>query len=539
MIGNASVTSPSSSRPSKEVPPGSSLFSDTARWADISAAPVGQYQDLLSGLPPLSTLVTSTLKQQRDRFAEMLTKVGDGLEGIRLNIQKGDSPVPEECEWVARMIDDRIERGRQLFGQSDIPQRVSALSAEDQHELARAMEHKRELFWTQLYEVPFIQQRAIEILESLETKQGIVAAILSEPRTEEYRKASKSERNAILLNRAREALQKIRELGDGKDEGVGSTHRQKIAAILVKTPLAPERALTLVSECKRKAQAFIDAEIKSGLGGFTDDYLILRKEFGASAIQVRGFVAELTRLEEPYVRLKNYMVMSFAALAGSVASRKSRPNSGRKEDLFQSGIIGIMRGVERFDPGYGNALTTTTFNWITQAIGIERSADAFPVSMPRDKQQQFFKIRTQSERAGTSQGVFELATTQGIPEEDARAFNALLYPVLSFAFHGDSGRELGELIADRKVTARDDRSEKEELRHRVLSVLKILKPLERKILSMHFGLDGADRLDDSEISARLNVSVERVKRFRRDSLWRLSRHSDAKAIKELYDSGSL
>jgi DNA-directed RNA polymerase sigma subunit (sigma70/sigma32) len=70
-------------------------------------------------------------------------------------------------------------------------------------------------------------------------------------------------------------------------------------------------------------------------------------------------------------------------------------------------------------------------------------------------------------------------------------------------------------------------------------VLKILKPLERKILSMHFGLDGADRLDDSEISARLNVSVERVKRFRKDSLWRLSRHSDAKAIKELYDSRSL
>lgn len=538
MIRSVSVTT-SSSQPTNVDPAQVAFFRDRGLCAEMPAALEVNYQNLLSGLPPLSELVISTSREHRDRLGGILTKIGDGLESIRPNILNGEPPVAGYCGWMDQIIYDRLERGRQLFVQSEIPLSVAALSVEDQRELARAMEHKRELFWTKLYEAPFIQQKAIEILESLETKQGIVATILSEPRTEEYRKASKSERNAVLLNRAREALQKIRELGDGADEGVGSTHRQKIAAILVKTPLAPERALTLASECKRKAQAIIDAEIKSGLGGLADDYLILRKEFGASALQVRGFVAELTRLEEPYVRLKNYMVMSVAALAGSVASRKSRPNSGRKEDLFQSGIIGIMRGVERFDPGYGNALTTTTFNWITQAIGIERSADAFPVSMPRDKQQQFFKIRTQSERAGTSQGVFELATTQGIPEEDARAFNALLYPVLSFAFHGDSGRGLDELITDRKVTARDDRSEKEELRHRVLSVLKILKPLERKILSMHFGLDGADRLDDSEISARLNVSVERVKRFRKDSLWRLSRHSDAKAIKELYDSRSL
>ena len=504
-----------------------------------SSTQLSNYQDLLSGLPPLSALVTSTLKEQRHHFAEILTRVGEGLESIRQNLQNGDSPVLEECERVARIIDDRIERGSQLFAQLEIPQGVAALAPEDQRELARAMELKRELFWTKLYEAPFIQKKAIEILESLETKRGILVSLLSEPRTEEYRKSSKSERNAILLNRARESLKKIRELGDGTNEGIGSTYRQRVAAILAQTPLAPERALTLASECKRKAQAFIDAEIKSGSGGLTDDHLISRGEFGASALQVRGFVAELTRLEEPYRRLKNYLVMSVAGLAGSVANQKARYNRDRQQDLYQSGIVGLMRGVERFDPGSGTVLTTTTFMWASQAIGVERSAYAFAVSMPRDKQRQFFKIRTQSERAETSKGMFELAMTQGIQEDEARAFDALLSPVLRLGFKSDSDRGFDERIADRKAIARDYRSEKEELRDRVLSALKILKPVEREILSMHFGLDGAAPLDDSEISARLNVSVSDVRRLLRGSLWRLSRHSDAKAIKELYDSGSL
>ena len=538
MIRSVSVTT-SSSQPTNVDPAQVAFFGDRGLCAELPAALEVNYQNLLSGLPALSEFVISTSREHRDRLGGILTKIGDGLESIRQNLQNGDSPVPEELERIARIIDDRIERGRQLFVQSEIPRGVSALSAEDQHELARAMELKRELFWTKLYEVPFIQKAAIEILESLETKKGIVATLLAEPRTEEYRKSNKSGRNAILLDGARDSLRKIRELGDGSDEGIGATYRQAVAAILVKTPLAPERALTLASECKRKAHAFIDAEIKSGSGDLTDNYLILRKEFGASALQGRGFVAELTRLEEPYSRLKNYLVMSVAGLAGSVANRKARYHRDRKEDLYQSGIIGIMRGVERFDPGYGNVLMTSTFNWATQAIGMEQSTYAFAVSMPREKQRQFFKIRTESERAVTSKGVFELATTQGIPEDDARAFNALLSPVLSFGFKGNSDRGFDERVADRKAIEKDDRSGKKDLRDRVLSALNILKPLERRILSMRFGLDETDRLDDAEISAALQLSVKRVRSSLKESLWRLSRHPEAKAIKELYDSGSL
>ena len=540
MIRSVSVTPSSSSQQPKEVSPDGAFVSDRFPCGQLTAAPGGDYQDLLSSLPPLSVLVISTLREHRDHVAGILTKVGEGLESIRHNIQNGEPPVAGDFERVAQIVIDRIERGHQLFVQSDIPQGVSALSAEDQYELARAMEIKRELFWTKLYEVPFIQNEAIATLESLETKEGIVATLLSAPRTEEYRQASKSERNAILLEGARNALRKIRELGDGAGEGIGSTYRQNVAAILTQTALAPERALMLASECKRKAQALIDAEIKSSSGGLTDDYRILQSEFGASALRVRGFVAELTRLEEPYGRLKNYMVMSLANMAGSVANRKARHTKSSKEDLFQSGIVGIMRGVERFDPGYGNVLITSTFSWANQAIGMEQSTYAFAVSMPREKQAQFFKIRAQSERGGTSKGVFELATNQGIPADDARAFNALLSPVLSFDYRPDySGRALTELIPDGKSIEIDDRSEKEDLRHRVLSALKILKPMERKILSMHFGLDGADRLNDSEISAQLNVTVEQVRRFRRESLWRLSRYSEAKEMRELYASRSL
>ena len=496
---------------------------------------------LLTEVPPLSVLVVETSPAQRKQLTETLVRVEETLKSLVEKYDKNEEVPGREVARVAEVLTDRVRRGSELFAHHEIPQDVQPLSVDDQRELARAMENMRHRFWTKLYEVPFVQREAIAVLESLETKQGIVSTLLFPPRTEEYRNASKSERNAILLNAARNSLLQIRHLGEPFNDGIGSPYRQKVASILCSTPLHAERALALAAEVKRKGNALIDAEMRPMPAGASDESQGLERDIGASPLQVRGFLSELTRLQEPYMRLKNYTVMSLSGMARSEVNRKVRGNDSRREDLLQSCMVGIMRGVERFDPAYGNKITTNTFEWLTHALRMERSAHAFAVSIPHNKQAEFFKIRALSEEAGSVRSLVEIATEHGVSADDTAAYVSLVSPAHSLDSRAENGgrgtsRALSEIVADPKPTGIDSDLEMEDLRARLSAALKVLNRKERQVLSMHFGLDGIERRSDVEIGAVLGITKDRVAVLRRESLFRLSRNPDAKRIHEQYAS---
>ena len=513
------------------------LGSDTLIATSLPIA--GKHNELLRDLPPLATIIVATSKEERDRLRTKLLEIGEALSCLTRQSDPHDTQVTRALAYADTVVNDRITRGLTILNNKEIPQDVGPLSPDEQVELARAMEDKRHVFWTKLYEVPFVQRQAIATLESLETKQGTIATIIFPPRTNEYRNADKPARNAMLLESIRESLRKIREIGEHSDAGIGSDYRQKVAPILLRTPLAPEHALTLASECKRNAQSLIDAEIRSSRQNIPDEHHALLANFGAPALQVRGFIADLVRLEAPYIRLKNYMVMSVTALAHSVVNRSALRTAAEKIDLFQSGIVGIMRGVERFDPGYGCKLSTTLFPWITQAVRVERSVAAFPVSVPFHKKSEFFKVRALSQQVTSSSGLLEIAAQQGVSAEDTMAFAALLSPARSLDYQtegskGGRSMSLNETVADRTTLETDDGLDREDLKHQLSLVFQRLNPTERMIVSMFYGLDGTTNKSDAEISAEIGMSTERVRSYRTRSLTRLQRDSIAQGLNEIY-----
>ena len=516
---------------------GVAFGSDALRVSSLPTAT--EHEEILKHLPALSTLVAATSSAERSYLATTLRDMRDKHTAFLHQPEQGDRHVVRDLADVDALVNDRIERGLAILNTTEIPQEVVRLSPHDQVELAQAMAEKRHLFWTKLYEVPFVQREVISILESLEPKQGIISTILFPPRTDEYRNATKSVRDQMLLESARASLREIRELGEHADAGIGSDYRQKVASILARTPLAPERALALASECKRKAHALIEAEIRGSGQPLPEGGHCELTDFAASALQVRGFIAELSRLEQPYSRLKNYMVMSMAGLAQSFVNRTPFRRADEKSDLFQSGIVGIMRGVERFDPGYGTMLSTSIFPGMQQAVRIEQRVGALAVSIPPRKLSEFFKIRALSQDRRQSPQLLERAAQQGVSAEDALAFVALVYPARSLDYRsenlkGGSSTSLSETLAERNTVENDEGMNREDLQHQLSLAFRRLTNTEREIVSMFFGLDGGTKRSDAEIGAKLGMSTERVRSFRNRSIARLQRDATAQGIHELY-----
>ena len=533
MVMNSVAISSLKSPPRKATPTPNVVFgSDALMGATLPVATKGS--ELLKDLPSLTALVLATSQEERAHLNTKLGEIAEMLNSLTQQPGRDDDEATQALKYTITIVDDRITRGLAILQINELPQDIRPLSPEEQIELAHAMDQKRHAFWTKLYEVPFVQQEAIATLESLETKQAIIATIIFPLRTDEYRYANKSARNAMLKESVKESLQQIRDLGEHVDAGIGSDYRRKVATILARTPLAPENALALASACKRKAQSLIDAEVRSSAQDLPEGYHALRADFGASALHVRGFISELTRLEEPYILLKNYMVMSVANLARSVINRTTHRITTEKTDLFQSGVVGIMRGVERFDPGYGTQLTTHVFNWITQAVRVERSVGAFAVSVPLYKQADFFKVRTRIQNDEESTRLQDIAAQQGVSAEDARAFTALLSPARSLDYRPENSMSLNELVADKTSITSADKMDRDDLKYQLSLAFQRLNATENKIVSMFYGLNGMTSKSDAEISAEIGMRTDQVKSIRARSLARLQRDSTAQGINELY-----
>ena len=494
--------------------------------------------ELLRDLPSLTTLIVATSKEENALLSAKLGEIAETLSTLTEQVDPNEDQAVRALEHADIIANDRITRGFIILRNKEIPEGVGPLSPKEHVELAHAMEEKRHAFWTKLYEVPFVQRETIAILNSLETKQGKISTIIFPPRTHEYRSANKSTRDSMLWESTRDSLEQIRKLGDHTNAGIGSDYRKEVAAILARTPLAPEHALILASECKRKAQSLIDAEIKDSSQNPPVEFQASLADFGASALKVRGFIAELNRLEEPYIRLKNYMVMSLTNLAHSVINRKKLTNFKEKTDLFQSGVVGIMRGVERYDPGYGTKLTTNVFEWIAQGVRAERGVGAFAVSVPLRKQQAFFKVRALCNQHESSTELVEIASQQGISIQDAFAFIALLSPARSLDFRPDesgaTSMSLHQLVPDKNTPENDEAVYIEDLKREISMAFRNLNLTERQILSLAYGLEGGTPKTDAEIGVEIGMRTERVKNFRTRSLTRLKRAPDAQRINELY-----
>ena len=179
------------------------------------------------------------------------------------------------------------------------------------------------------------------------------------------------------------------------------------------------------------------------------------------------------------------------------------------EDIIQAGMVGLIEAIDRFDPGYGNELTTYAVHRIRAAMRAHRDSDSWSVHAPRHLRQLNARIRTlETAHTGSPLTVSELA--QHFDVEIHEVMDAKSLDHLRFADSLDAGPLLDDGEEDSSIA-------QIEARETVRALLACLEPREREIVT---GMMLEEKIQ-REVAESLGISQSQVSRIQRSAMERM------------------